>query len=511
VTIFFSSLFHDFSLQFCSLTKKLQGTKLTGDNSTAFQPLYGQLAQVFGRRWLLIGAVAVFALGSGISGGATSSSMLLAGRIIQGIGGGGLSLMTQIIISDLVSVRERAKFMSIIFATFTLGTGLGPFIAGALVDHTTWRWVFYINLPIAGVSLVLLYIFLQVHYKKTLTVRQKLTRIDYVGNVLLVMSVSSILIALSWADTKYPWSSWRILVPLLMGFAGTALFHVYEATPWCKEPTVPGHVFSNNRTTTLTLLFSFCQFMLSFWIIYFLPVYFQGVLLMSPERSGVMLLPTVLFSPPVAMASGQLLSRTGRYKPIHLTGLGLLTLGIGLFIHLDQNCSIGEVVGFQLIAGLGMGLIMSTLLPAVQAGLPQKQVASATATWGFVRAYGGIWGVAIPGAVFNSQFQKYLLAQVTDPQVIKALSNGSAYSQVSGSYINSLPSLVRSQVIGVYADAVRMVWIVAVAISGAAFVLCFLEKEIPLRTTVKSDYGLKEKKPRLDEDMAAVVSTSSDK
>ncbi|GLB11618.1 hypothetical protein AtubIFM57258_008488 [Aspergillus tubingensis] len=458
---------------------------------TAFQPLYGQLAQVFGRRWLLIGAVAIFALGSGISGGASSSAMLLVGRVLQGAGGGGISLMTQLVISDLVSVRERGKFMAIIFTTFSLGTSLGPFIGGALVDNTTWRWVFYINLPIAGAALVLLYFFLQVHFQRRLTVRQKMSRIDFVGNAILIASVTSILIALSWGGSRYSWRSWHVLVPLLVGFAGTGFFHFYESTRFCKEPTLPTRILANNRTTSIVLFCSFCQFLLSFWTIYFLPIYFQGVLLVSPERSGVLLLPFVITSLPIAMLFGNLLTRWGRYKPIHIVAFMLITLGTGLFVRLDQHSSMAEYVIFQIITAVGTGMIMSTLLPAVQAPLQDTQVAPATATWGFLRAYGGVWGVAIPGAIFNSQIQTNLSKRVSDPDVRRTLGSGSAYSHVSSSYIRSLPADVRDDVVSVYVDALRIVWATATAFAGLCFLLTLLEKEVPLRTSVKSDYGMR--------------------
>lgn len=442
----------------------------------------------------MIGAVAIFALGSGLSGGASSAIMLLAGRVIQGIGGAGLTLMTGMIVSDIVPVRERGKYMSIIFCSFSVGTGLGPFVGGALVERASWRWVFYINLPICGAALIMLYLFLQVHRPKTWTAKEKLLRIDFIGNALLVASCCSILIALSWGGARYAWSTYHVLVPLLLGFAGTVFFHWYESTSFCKEPTIPSRMLTTSRTTTIVMVLSFCQFMLSFWSVYFFPVYFQGVLLVSPERSGVLLLATAVTSPPLAIIAGNLLSRTGRYKPLHVAAMGLFTLGLGLCIKLDSKSGLGEYIVFQLIIAVGNGLLMSTLLPAAQADLPEKDVAVATATWGFLRSYGGIWGVAIPGAIFNSQFQHFLHKRVTDPTILAELGQGSAYASVSGTYVRGLSDTIRQEVISVYGDALQVVWIVATAFAGATLCLVLFEKEIPLRTTVKSDYGLKEKK-----------------
>jgi hypothetical protein len=467
---------------------------------TVSQPFYGQFAQLFGRRGLMISSVALFALGSGIGGGAVNAAMLIAGRLIQGFGGGGIGLMTNMIISDLVSERERGKFSSILFGTFTLGTAIGPIVGGALVQHGSWRWVFYLNLPIAGVCLVMLYFFLQVsNPEREIGLRTKLARIDWIGNFFLIASVSSILIALSWGGSTYAWSSWHVLVSLCIGFAGFALFAVYEGTSFCVAPILPHRIFVSNRTTTVTLYISFIQYLLTYWIIYFLPVYFQGALVESSTQSGILLLPTVLFGVPVAMISGNVLSKTGRYKPIHLSGLGLLTLGLGLFIKLDQFSSVAEYIIFQLITTTGIGLLMATLLPAVHVGLAESEVGVATACWGFVRSFGGIWGTAIPAAIFNSQFQSQLERRIQDHTVLTTLGSGAAYSKVSGDYIRSLSSEMSSEVISTYTHALKVTWVVAVVISGVSFAVGFLEREIPLRTIVKSDYGLKEKSEKLPE------------
>ena len=186
--------------------------------------------------------------------------------------------------------------------------------------------MFYLNLPIAGVALVLQLLFLQVNYDKETTFRQKVKRIDYVGNIILIASVVSMLLALSWGGTLYEWSAYQVLVPLIMGFVGLAAFHAYQTTSWCAEPTLPHHIFTN-RTTATALILSFVHFMLLFWIVYFLPVYFQAVLGSSSARAGVQLLPTVLMSVPIGIVAGVIISKTGRYRPLHFVGFALMTIG----------------------------------------------------------------------------------------------------------------------------------------------------------------------------------------
>ena len=461
------------------------------DFSTALQPLYGQFAGVFGRRFPSMFAVAIFTLGSGISGGANSTTMLIAGRVVQGIGGGGISVMTQLIVSDLVSVRERGTYIGIVFAVFGLGTMVGPVIGGTIVEHISWRWVFYINLPVGGVALVLQYFFLQVTYKKIMGFRAKARMIDWVGNVLLIGSVVSILIALTWANTKYPWSSPKVLVPLLIGIAGTGLFHTFEASRYCVQPTIPPRLFLN-RTCAVAMILTFAQSMLTFWWIYFLPVYFMSTKKVSTARSGVLLLPSVMAGIPTAVTSGWLLTKYGRYKPLHLAAFTLMTIAAGLFTLLDASSNLAEIVMFQVVAAFGVGCVLTTLLPAAQADLPQALVAPITATWAFMRSYGSIWGIAIPAAIFNSRFED-LHWRISDPVLRAELGGGSAYSHASDGSVRFLPPTIQKEVISVYSDSLKLVWRVAVGFSGLCFLLAFLEKEVSLRKTVETDFGLKEK------------------
>lgn len=411
--------------------------------------------------------------------------------------------MTQLIVSDLVSVRERGKYIGIVFAVFGLGTTVGPVIGGVIAERTTWRWVFYINLPIGGSTLVLQYFFLQVTYTKRFTLKQKLKQIDWIGNCLLVGSVLTILIALSWANTRYSWSSWRVLVPLLVGFAGTASFHCFEASKYCKQPTIPPRLFTN-RTCAAAMIITFAQSMLTFWRIYFLPVYFQAVLLVSTGRSGVLLLPTVTVGVPVALVAGIALTKTGRYKPIHLIGLALMTAAAGLYTLFDSNTTLENIVIFQVIAGLGTGCVLTTLLPAAQADLPQALVAPITGTWGFMRSYGSIWGVAIPSAIFNARFES-LRHRISDTAVRSQLSQGTGYAHASESFIRPLQNQTRDQVISVYSDSLTLLWQIALGFSGLCFLIVFMEKEVSMRKTVQSDFGLKQQRKKDDDKTSKLV------
>jgi len=363
--------------------------------------------------------------------------------------------------------------------------------------------VFYLNLPIAGVALALIVAFLHVNHNKTETFKEKAKRIDYVGNIILITGIVSVLLALSWGGTKYSWSSYQILVPLILGMFGMVLFHAWEATPWCVEPTIPPHIFSN-RTTTTALVLAFIHNMLTFWMLYFLPVYFQAVLGSSSTISGVQLLPTAALSVPMGIVTGVIITKTGRYRPIHFVAFALMTIGLGLFTILDKDSSAAEWVIFQMIAAVGMGLLLTGTLPAVQVELAEKDVGAATASYAFMRSYGAIWGISIPAAIFNSQFSANLY-KIADPAVRQQLSGGEAYSSVTNTLINAFPPQIKAQVIGVYTESLKTVWQVALGFAALSFLLVFIEKEVKMRKTLETEYGIKDDKKKekeLEEDAA---------
>lgn len=214
---------------------------------TAFQPLYGQLANIFGRRSLTLLAVFLFAVGSSITGSSPNLGALIAGRAIKGIAGGGINILIEIIVADLVSLRQQPKFISIIFTAYTAAIMLGPVIGVLLAQRVTWRRIFYLNLPVAGVALVLLAVVLRVQYVKE-TTRNSLKRVDLAGNTLLIPSIVSVLLALTWGGVDFPWSSRRTILPLIIGLLGIIAFLGIKPTTLISEPTMPLRLFSNRTS-----------------------------------------------------------------------------------------------------------------------------------------------------------------------------------------------------------------------------------------------------------------------
>ncbi|KAM0414581.1 hypothetical protein ACHAPT_013576 [Fusarium lateritium] len=434
---------------------------------------------------------AAYTLGSGIAGGANGGAMLIAGRAIQGVGSGGVTMAADVIISDLVPLRYRGNYIAILLLVATIGFAVGPFLGGVIVENTTWRWVFYLNLPIGGLAMVVTYLFLNLQWNRQESTLAKLRRIDYIGNAILIAASISILIALTWAGPVHPWSDARVLVPLIVGMLGLVGFVVYEGSGIPPEPVMPIRLFPN-RTSRIVYVNTFFNTMLIFWCYFFLPLYFQAVQISTPSRSGVQMLPVALIAIPGAALSGVVLSKWGKYKVLHMAGFFLISLGVGLLALLKEDSPDAAWILIQFLPAIGSGFLLNTLLPAFQASADEIDQAAATGTWSFIRSFGTIWGVAIAGTVFNSYTKQY--AHMIDSEVAReALSSGDAYASATRAFVIQFEEPVRSQIQHVFMLALRKVYVISVAFGGLAFLLALFEKDIPLRKDLDTQYGLEEK------------------
>lgn len=247
---------------------------------------------------------------------------------------------------------------------------------------------------------------------------------------------------------------------------------------------------------------------MTLWTLYFLPIYFQAVQLVSPSRSGVQLLPTIFGMFPAAAIAGQYLAHFGKYKALHISGMVLMTAGMGSFVALTRHSSTAMWVCLQLILSLGNGIIATSLLPAVQAGLTDEDNATSTSTWAYIRSYGAIWGVTIPATVFNNIFTKHLW-QITDPAARALLSNGNAYSYAARDFVRQFAPDVQDEIVSAYTDALQITWVVGTAICGVATISALFEIDIPLRASLRTEFGIKEKEPSAPVDQEANLSSAA--
>ena len=442
-------------------------------------------------------SIVLFALGSGIGGGAVNVAMLIAGRTIQGLGSGGIFMLADLIVCDLVSQRERGKYLGITLSAASVGSILGPVVGGALATRD-WRWVFWQNLPIAAVVFVVLVLFLRLKHTVPESTWEGLRKVDWAGTGLFVASTTSLLIGLIEGGVVHPWSSASIVVPIVLGALGWAAFHAYEVSRWCTQPSVPPVLFST-RNTAVGFFLSFMAATLLRWIIFFLPVYFQGVLGVSPLTSGVNILPTNAFLIPAAMLAGALMSKLGLYRPLHFTGFTLIALGSGLLSLLNEGSPTVMWVFWQIFIAVGLGFLIPTILPAIQASLPSTEVASATGVYAFLRSFGFVWGVTIPGVIFDAQVDSWSYL-ITNTSLRGQMSGGSAYGFASTVYMGGLSNEDKSQLASVYIKSLNAVWWAAVAFAGIGLLGALLEKHVELEKKVDGEFGL-ETKSRNDSDV----------
>ncbi|KAH9901814.1 MFS general substrate transporter [Xylariomycetidae sp. FL2044] len=291
----------------------------------------------------------------------------------------------------------------------------------------------------------------------------------------------------------FPWSSWRVIFPLVLGVCGWVVFHVHQASPLCREASIPGRLFAH-RTSVVGFLMIFLASTYSQATNFFLPIYFQAVKGASPLMSGVYYLPYTIATLIFAGTAGAFLSKTGSYRPIHWAGWAFGAIGAGLLSTLDERSSIGAWIGFQILCAGGVALIFTVSLPSTLAALDESDVAVATGTYAFIRTLGFVWGVTISSVAFNSQVDNHL-SLISDSAVRPLLANGAAYTYASGIdggsiHIGDLPEPSKGQVIDVYEQSLRIVWFIFVAVSIVGFVATFGERHIDLRKEHDTEFGL---------------------
>jgi EmrB/QacA subfamily drug resistance transporter len=437
--------------------------------STVTVPLYGKLSDLYGRKSIFIVSIALFVIGSALCGAAQTMNQLILFRGLQGIGAGGLIPLTFAVIGDLFSPRERGRFQGLIGAVWAVAAVAGPLLGGVLTDHASWRWIFYINLPLGGLALVVIAATMRIPFQR------REHSIDYLGAALLTAASVCLLLAAVWGGQSYAWLSGEIVGLFVAGAVLAVAFLVVETR--AAEPVLPLYLFRNSIFSVSNAA-SFLLGAVLFGAIIYIPLFVQGVIGGSATNSGVVLIPLSLGWVGTSIVSGWIISHTGRYRLFPIAGSVLVVVGFWLLTRMDVHTSSLGATENMLVVGLGMGLLMQAYVLAVQNDVEPREMGIASAAIVFFRSIGGTFAVAAFGSILTTRLTEKLsehlgsAARTVNPQ--RLLQSPSAAHHLPAHLVHG----VRLSL----AESLHDVFLVCLPVAGLALVAALLLKERPLRT-----------------------------
>jgi len=441
--------------------------------STAATPLWGKLGDQYGRKRLFQTAIVIFLVGSALCGMSQNMGELIAFRAVQGLGGGGLMVLSMAIVGDVVPPRDRGRYQGLFGGVFGATSVLGPLLGGLFTEHLSWRWVFYVNLPVGVVALAVIAGVLRIPRRSTRHV------IDYLGTFLIASVATCLVLVASLGGTTWGWGSPQIVGLAVAGVALAIAFVAVERR--AAEPVLPLKLF-RVRTFTLSAVISFIVGFAMFGAMTYLPTFLQVVQGVSPTMSGVHMLPMVFGLLLSSTVSGQIVSRTGRWKVFPVTGTAVTTLGLLLLHRLDEHSSTAEMSTYFFVFGLGLGLVMQVLVLIVQNAVSYEDLGVATSGATFFRSIGASFGVAIFGTIFANRLGDKLADAFRGARLPGGASPDALKSDPRG--IGSLPPALREPALHAYASSITDVFLYAAPVAAFGFVLSWFLKEDRLRASV---------------------------
>ncbi|KAL8291646.1 hypothetical protein RQP46_001904 [Phenoliferia psychrophenolica] len=437
--------------------------------SAAFIPWAGGLAHVFGRRPVLLAGLGMFFIGSAMCGAAKSMDLMLVGRTFQGVGSGFILTLSEVVLSDLVSLSERGAYQGAFGAIWALASATGPLIGGALAQ-SNWRWLFYMNLPLtAGVACVV-GAFMKLKTPEG-TIRHKLARMDWIGNLVFIPSITLLIIGLVWGGQQYAWNSAHVLAPLIIGAVGLVAWYIIERY-YVEHPTVPFDALTH--PTTLVGFFSISALA----VFYYWPTWFQAVKGASPVASAVDFFTVAFIVAPFAMVAGGSISATQIYKPQNVIAWVFMTLGPGLMTLVKYDSPKHT-----------WAPLYETSIPCFLAPLPPALAGRALAFLVFVRSFGNILGITVGSTVLANE-----LGQRLPASFIATLPGGLSGAYSSIPYIAELAEPLRTEVRKAFSESIRVIWIVLIPFGGVGLVASLFMQQIKLETSTDETFGIKNKK-----------------
>ncbi|MCJ0902503.1 MDR family MFS transporter [Rhodococcus sp. ARC_M6] len=440
--------------------------------STIMMPVYGKLGDQIGRKGLFIGAISIFIVGSIIGGLSHDMTTLIAGRAVQGLGGGGLILLSQAIIADVVPARQRGRYVGAMGGIFALSAVAGPLLGGWFTEGIGWRWAFWINVPLGFLAIASAMAFL--HLPKPKLGKPS---IDYLGLILVSASATCLVLFTTWGGHTYAWGS-AVIIGLIVGCIVTAVaFVIVEKR--ATEPVIPMHLFSQSNfvlTTVTGLIIGIAMF----GALAYLPTYIQMVTGKNATEAGLMMIPMMAGVLVTSVVSGQIISKTGRYKMFPIIGTSIVAVALVLLSRLTPSTSLFVFGIYITVLGLGIGLVSQVLILIVQNTFPASEVGTATAANNFFRQIGASLGSALVGSLFASR----LTNLVTERFPAGGESVAENKNSLTPEILWKLPAQIRELIVGAYNDALAPIFLYLVPLVIVAVVLLFFVKEKPLATTI---------------------------